>query len=527
MQNVLKEVKSFCASINHNPCPNEQSPYKESHGEVYTPLELVYHMLCQLPDYILSNPYTKYLDSGAGLGNFSLMLYFLLKSSQNISESHILSNMLHMVEINTINVEKIESIFNKLQQIQCGENIDANIYHIDFLNEISKSNTPIKLHPNSFDVIYGNPPYNISGRIKTPTNNTQVKTNDGINAWVPFVRRAYDLLKPNGRLLYIIPSIWCKPDKAKIYELFTKRFQIEYLEFYSNTETNKIFSSQAQTPTVIIVARKLENPYYMRTKQTIPIYDTINKHIVSFTLRNEKSIPTKGLRIIEKLQNLILSEGSIMQYITKTSMPPLSASLIHKKTITHSNKNIHSAIISNKSSHPKELELVTKYSNIPLSHVNQKKLVLSHKMYGLPYYDVSGSYGISNRDNYVFILPELLEEFYEHYQMFLNSKIVQFILTCSRYRMMVIEKHIFDYIPQIHKMIKLNRLNPQYSQHSQYYTEEQSDSTRIKQNEVNIVMKSLEKLLTKEEAVYIDNNFHNYIYMDTKTELKSNNNRKN
>ena len=512
MQNVLNEVKSFCSSINHNPSPNanEPSKFKECYGEVYTPLELVYHMLCQLPQHILQDPYVKYLDSGAGLGNFSLVMYFILRA-QNIDESYILKNMLHMAEINATNVETIQSIFTKLYPNEVNEvdkvskNVKTNVYHIDFLKVIQNSNTENQLQPNSFDVIYGNPPYNMSGKIKTPTNNTQLKTKDGINAWVPFVRRAYDLLKVDGVLLYIIPSLWCKPDKAQIYELFTQRFQIEYLEFYTNTETNKLFASQAQTPTCIIMARKLDTPQYMWTKQTIPIYDAINSHIVSFTLSNEKAIPTKGLRIIEKLQNLILSEGSIIQYITKTSMPPLSATLIHKETITHPNKNIHSTIISNKNVEPKEVELIIKYSNMPLAYMNQKKLVLPHKMYGLPFYDISGAHGISNRDNYVLILPEVLDEFYEHYQIFLQSKLVQFILSCSRYRMMVIEKHIFDYIPQIHKMIMKNRLNSNHhtsKSHKQY-------TNRNKETEVGEIIKSLERLLTKEEAVYIDKYFSN------------------
>ena len=74
---------------------------------------------------------------------------------------------------------------------------------------------------NEYDVIYGNPPYNVNGKIKVPTNNVKDKKEDGVNMWTKFVRRAHYLLKPNGILLYIIPSIWCKPDKAKIYDLFT------------------------------------------------------------------------------------------------------------------------------------------------------------------------------------------------------------------------------------------------------------------------------------------------------------------
>ena len=51
-----------------------------------------------------------------------------------------------------------------------------------------------------------------------------------------------------------------------------------------------------------------------------------------------------------------------------------------------------------------------------------------------PYYDICGNFCISNRDNYVFILPEILDEFYTHYQLFLNTKLIQFLLSCSRYR---------------------------------------------------------------------------------------------
>ena len=34
---------------------------------------------------------------------------------------------------------------------------------------------------------------------------------------------------------------------------------------------------------------------------------------------------------------------------------------------------------------------------------NEAKLILTHKMYGFPFYDISGIYGISARDNYVLL----------------------------------------------------------------------------------------------------------------------------
>jgi hypothetical protein len=80
-------------------------------------------------------------------------------------------------------------------------------------------------------------------------------------------------------------------------------------------------------------------------------------------------------------------------------------------------------------------------------HANQPKLVLAHKMYGFPYYDVSGVYGISNRDNYV-ILNKTPEDFVK-LQQFFSTKFALYIFEATRYRMKYLEKYIFNMIPDI------------------------------------------------------------------------------
>lgn len=501
MQNVLYKIKSFCERMNHDPEPKKESIFKDSHGEVHTPLHLVYQMLIQIPEYVIQNPYTKYLDTGAGFGNFSIVLFFILLK-QNICEKHIFENMLHLVEINETNIKKLYHLFDGLNEITINNSkVKHNIYKNDFLIDDDLFTA------NSYDVIYGNPPYNVNGKIKVPTNNVKDKKEDGVNMWTKFVRRAHYLLKPNGILLYIIPSIWCKPDKAKIYDLFTEEFQILFLKFFTNSETNKLFSSHAQTPTCIVMAKKNEFPNSaLRISQLIPIYDTINEHIISFNLRNGKAIPTQGIRIIEKMQNWTAEFGSLLPFIIKTSMPTQTAIIIPRKTITCFHENIHSAIICDKYSNIKKVELVKKYSDKLLPYSNKVKLVLPHKMFGIPFYDISGKYGISNRDNYLLILPDNLSEFYPYYEQFLKSKFVQFILSCSRYRMMVIEKNIFDYIPCIHRVIKQNR-------HFTVYPEHISNEKKIKM-EVECVMKTIYSDLSDNEKEYINNNFSDYDYIN-------------
>ena len=47
----------------------------------------------------------------------------------------------------------------------------------------------------------------IPGLIKVPTNNIYSKKSDGKSIWYSFVKRSINLLKDDGMLSFIIPSI--------------------------------------------------------------------------------------------------------------------------------------------------------------------------------------------------------------------------------------------------------------------------------------------------------------------------------
>ena len=85
-----------------------------------------------------------------------------------------------------------------------------------------------------------------------------------------------------------------------------------------------------------------------------------------------------------------------------------------------------------------------------MKYNNQKKLVLAHKMYGFPYYDKEGNYGISNRDNYI-ILNKTESEFLLLKQ-FLSSKLALYVFEATRYRMSYLEKDAFLFLPNICKL---------------------------------------------------------------------------
>ena len=96
--------------------------------------------------------------SGSGVGNFSMVVFYYLdnglkKWEQNDEKrrNHIIKNMIYMVEISGVNVNKSKKIFGD----------ESNICKCDFINDTSIWKQQFKI--DKYNVIIGNPPYNING----------------------------------------------------------------------------------------------------------------------------------------------------------------------------------------------------------------------------------------------------------------------------------------------------------------------------------------------------------------------------
>ena len=66
-------------------------------GEVFTPMDLCREMVSQIPESVLKDPSSTFLDNSAGSGNFLLALYEKLQEYH--PSQHILDNMLFAVEL--------------------------------------------------------------------------------------------------------------------------------------------------------------------------------------------------------------------------------------------------------------------------------------------------------------------------------------------------------------------------------------------------------------------------------------------
>ena len=316
------------------------------------------------------------------------------------------------------------------------------------------------------NVIVGNPPFNVNGLAKVPTNSKRSKKNDGQTSWTHFVRQSISILAPGGYLNIIIPSIWMKPDKEKIYDLLTS-YKIHKIKCLSNSETNKLFSYGAQTPTCYFTMEKI------KSDSKISIYDQCQRDFIKLHLNKNMPIALNGWTILQKVLPFCDKYGRLSEIIQKTNMPSNKSILsITQDPTKYPFVNIHSCHLN-----ANVPEMQYRYSNIELPFARIPKIVMAHKMYGFPYIDENGSYGISNRDNYV-ITHKTIEEM-KKIQEGLNNKIILYIMTTTRYRMKYLEKYAFYYIPDFSKMENIS---------DDFY-----DKVKLTQNEWKIVEEEIKK----------------------------------
>ena len=79
-------------------------------------------------------------------------------------------------------------------------------------------------------------------------------------------------------------------------------------------------------------------------------------------------------------------------------------------------------------------------------------------MYGFPYLDSSGIYGVSSRDNYILTLNDYSLEELKQIQAFLSTKFALFIFSTTNYRMRYLEKYAFLFLPNITKITNFPNL---------------------------------------------------------------------
>jgi hypothetical protein len=364
---------------------------KHKFAEVFTPPELVKEILDLLEKIETKSKDKRIYEPGVGKGAF-------LKQIKNFKSYD-------GCEINPTN-ELNE--FNKLK--------DINIFEGDFFDQ------PLK----EYDLIIGNPPFYKDGFKGPPTS----KTRKGTTIWPQIVKRCWEHLVPDGILAMVLPCIWLKPDKEKIYNLFTEH-KILYLRVYTCVESNKLFNYKAQTPCCYVIVQKTKS-----LSNIIQLYDQ-NKAIpsfVSFTLKPGYCIPTQNAELIQSFKPTMKINPIKIAFIKKE----LETQLIKEPKKIVQDQQIYPLITTYKDTiYGYESTQPGKYQGIP-------KIIMAHKTFPILFMDKEGTYGLYGRDKYVFIdsnESNLLDQY-----NYLSQPIVQKIIKSFTIRMNFIEKDIFKYL---------------------------------------------------------------------------------
>lgn len=390
---------------------------KNKSGEVFTPIELIAEMLDNLPSSVWGNHEFKWLDPANGIGNFPMIVYKRLMEGLDKWEpdktkrsKHILENMLYMCEINFKNVNISRHIFGS----------NANICCCDFLNGEEKWRKQFGL--DSFDIIIGNPPFNVEVGEK--------RFGSGRTLWDKFVINSFKILNKNGYLCFIHPQNWRGLGLLhNIWDLLTTK-HIIYLHIYDEKSGKKYFSVSQKFDTYVL--QNKENEHH-KTK----IIDEHNKEH-NLDLLKIPFLPNSNIN--EILPLLTTKDNGIninygTQYHTTKSYVQTNKTEEYKYDVAN---NINSNGIQ------------CLYTNDNTKNFfGMSKVIVSVGRYPYPYNDFDGKYGISQGG---FGIPITSKKQGDDIIKAINSDKFQDILKSTKWGAFQIDYRMFKYFkPDFYK----------------------------------------------------------------------------
>ena len=279
----MDSVREHVQSIIQKHLPSKQKEKSEL-GEVFTPIPMIETSYSHFPKKVWTNPSYTWLDPAAGIGNFPLVLFFWLMDRLDIPNKakHIIEKMIFIVEINPDNVAICKKIFKSI----C-PTATPNIYQGDFLTL-----DPTTLSWPTFDVIIGNPPYNIGGTGLEGSKRTHIA----------FTEVALRLLTPRGYLSYICPPSY-RESGTHMNQLFHGRFH--FIKIYGAQETFSLFHIQGRVDCFVF-----QKGLHGKGNGTTVLDDEYNV-VSTVTLDLNRHIPNFGFSIFEKMYNKVDTLGHI------------------------------------------------------------------------------------------------------------------------------------------------------------------------------------------------------------------------
>ena len=357
---------------------------KKKNAEVSTPPKLCSEMISKIPSEFWNTP-QKVFEPCCGKGNFVLEIFDKFNTGLTIAIPNnkercrvIIEECIYFADLTTLNVFITTELLRcEAQSVFYTEGDEEINYKFNSNNgDTIQLNIEDKWGLKGFDAVIGNPPYNNS------QNNTG-KKGGGDLLWNKFVEKSLnEYLVDKGKLLYVHPSGWRKPESSKskyqgLFKLMTSENQMNYLEIHDTNDGMKTFNCGTRYDWYII--------------EKIPIYkNTIikfqNGDICSQNLSKWDFLPNENLDLIYKLINNDIGE---------------ECNIIYSRNNYGSDKKWVSSIKNEEYKYPlvhstPKAGIRYMYSNINTNgHFNISKIIFGDSGINNAVIDIEGNYGMT------------------------------------------------------------------------------------------------------------------------------------
>lgn len=332
-------------------------------GIVFTPeyitkyiFERVYRPeLEQIPDVI---------DPGCGCGIFLSTAAKIIKKSTGMPYSRIISEHIFGIELDSDNARRCKIVLNLLPLIEGESNKDV------FPNILCQDSLKCKwaevFGVKAFDLIIGNPPYvnthNMSKETTRFLKKTFSTTKSGVyNIFYAFIEYAFQFLKSDGMLSYIVPNNFLTIKSATNLRKFI--METKSLHQILDFGNNMVFKP-VRTYNCIIQLTKSENKQfnYFVMDQTDNIENKLKT--IEFETMPIDKLDVNGWKLVDKKtrKNLQIIENQMMQIkkLIRTGI----ATLRDKVFIVEKDENGFFKSINGKR-YPIDAEIVKRLYKIP------------------------------------------------------------------------------------------------------------------------------------------------------------------
>ena len=454
MNETTKRYNKVLDIINKRLIPDVDA--KKARGEVFTPLPLVQEMLLGIrrsaiqkgdveiwgineegeyveddeedrvggvPLDIIRDSETKWLDPANGIGNFPVVAFYLLdfqigrygkkefrgQENRDKRQTHIVQNMLYMIELNKGNINASIKIFKLI-----APDVKPNICCADTL-EMTDDKLMEVFGVNRFDVVMGNPPFNQGG----------VRHTGDRLFYHKFISYGFDHLHKGGCLVFIHPPNFHRIQdyrKTKIKTIFEEN-NLSFLRIITN-------SRNYFDVTVSIDYYVLQKG----TKRRATILDDKNVLSEEVDISKFTILPNFGLSVIKKLNAMKKRVGSFKPEYDRVAGH--HSEQLKKAVGMGEYPVIH--LITKKGYRVFYSKLKHKYQNIPKILVNGL---------GTPYVfdDTKGKYGTSE-------IPIIVLHPSRKDKIFMFSKLFQYLNSAFMIKRNISDQYLYGILPDFDKL---------------------------------------------------------------------------